>query len=179
MSKSSFLLFALLFFSGVTLKAQNTTNLSVGAEIGLPSGNFSGISAIGTGASIKLDLPVSNQFALSLNAGFMNFFGRRNQVLIVKDLTYIPLKAGLKYYLSEGFYAEAQLGAGLPVNQGQKTLFVWSPGVGNIFKLRGKGLLDVGLRYEGWTGRNDELQFLNRSNSKGFAGLRVAYAFEL
>lgn len=179
MSKSSFLLFALLFLSTLNLKAQNTTNLSVGAEIGLPTGNFSGISAIGAGASIKLDLPVFNQFALSLNAGYMNFFGRRNQVLIVKDLTYIPLKVGLKYFLSEGFYAEAQLGAGLPVNQGQKTLFVWSPGVGNIFKLPGKGLLDVGLRYEAWTGRNDEIQFLNRSNSKGFAGLRVAYAFEL
>ncbi len=173
------MLFALLFFSTLSLKAQNTTNLSVGAEIGLPSGNFSGISAIGTGASIKLDLPVSNQFALSLNAGFMNFFGRRSQILTVKDLTYIPIKAGLKYYLSEGFYAEAQAGTGLPINEGQKILFVWSPGVGNIFKLRGKGLLDVGLRYEGWTGRNDEIQFLNRSNSKGFAGLRVAYAFEL
>lgn len=179
MLKYSFLLFALLFFLGVNLKAQNSTNLSVGAEIGLPSGNFSGISAIGTGASIKLDLPVSSQFAVSLNAGFMNFFGRRNQVLIVKDLTYIPLKAGLKYYLSEGFYAEAQIGAGLPINQGQQTLFVWSPGVGNIFKLRGKGLLDAGLRYEGWTGRNDNIQFLNSSNSKGFAGLRVAYSFEL
>jgi len=179
MTKPNLLLFALLLFSATTLKAQNTTNLSVGAEIGLPSGNFSGISAIGTGASIKLDLPVSNQFALTFNACFMNFFGRRNQVLTVKDLTYIPLKAGLKYYLSEGFYAEAQFGVGLPINEGQKTLFVWSPGLDNIFKLRGKGLLDVGIRYEGWTSKNDEVQFLNSSSSKGFAGLRVAYTFEL
>ncbi|WP_231490065.1 hypothetical protein [Pedobacter sp. Leaf170] len=179
MFKFRLLLFAILSFYATILKAQNTTNLSIGAEIGLPSGNFSGISAIGTGGSIKFDLPISNQLAISLNGGFMNFFGRRNQVLMVKDLTYIPLKAGLKYYLSEGFYAEAQLGAGIPINETQKTLAIWSPGIGNIFKLRNKGLLDVGLRYEGWTGKNDNIQLLNSSNTKGFAGLRIAYALEL
>ncbi|MDN3586446.1 hypothetical protein QWY86_07215 [Pedobacter aquatilis] len=179
MLKFGFLLSAYLQFSSLISNAQNTTNLSFGAEIGLPSGNFSGISAIGTGGSIKLDVPVLNQLAVTVNAGFMNFFGRRNQVLVVKDFTYIPIKGGLKYYLSDGFYAEAQAGTGLPINEGQKTLFVWSPGLGNIFKLRGKGLLDVGLRYEGWTGKNDEVQLLNSSNTKGFAGLRVAYSFAL
>ncbi|MBT2564479.1 hypothetical protein J7E50_06555 [Pedobacter sp. ISL-68] len=160
------------------MKAQNTPNIGIGAEIGLPSGNFSNLSGIGLGASVKADLPVAENFALTLNVGFMNFFGRRNQLFNVQDLTYGPAKAGLKYQLGESFYAEGQLGAALPLNKNQKTLFAWSPGIGNQFKLSGGNKLDLGIRYEAWTGKNNTIG-LNRSDTKGFAGIRFAYVFGL
>ncbi|MGM9478636.1 hypothetical protein ACS5PU_19590 [Pedobacter sp. GSP4] len=179
-SKIKLVLITLIFLAPFMAKAQSMANIGVGAEIGLPSGNFAGISGIGVGASIKADLPVSENLALTLNAGYMNFFGKRNQVFNVQDLTYAPVKAGLKYILSDSFYAEGQLGAALPLNNGQKVLFVWSPGIGNQFKLAGENRLDLGIRYEGWTGKNESnLIGLNSSNTKGFVGLRFAYVFGL
>lgn len=162
------------------LMAQNTANIGIGAEIGLPSGNFAGVSAVGLGASLKADLPVANNLSLSLSGGYMNFFGRRNQILQVQDLSYAPAKAGLKYWLSEGFYAEGQLGAALPLSSGLKTLLAWSPGIGTQFKLSGENKLDLGIRYEGWSGKRDS-NLINTSsvNTKGFAGLRFAYVFGL
>ncbi|MDQ0640628.1 hypothetical protein QF042_004193 [Pedobacter sp. W3I1] len=177
-SKNAILFIALLFSSPILLKAQNSANIGIAAELGLPSGNFSGMSGIGLGASVKADLPVAENFALTLNVGFMNFFGRRNQLFNVQDLTYIPAKAGLKYQLGESFYAEGQLGAALSLNNGQKTLFVWSPGIGNQFKLSGENKLDLGIRYEAWTGKN-EFSDLNKTNTKGFVGIRFAYVFGL
>lgn len=177
-SKIAVLLVALLFSSPILLNAQNSTNIGIAAEIGLPSGNFSNLSGIGLGASLKADLPVAENLALTLNVGFMNFFGRRNQLFNVQDLTYIPAKAGLKYQLGESFYAEGQLGAALPLNKNQETLFAWSPGIGNQFKLSGGNKLDLGIRYEAWTGKNNTIG-LNRSDTKGFVGIRFAYVFGL
>jgi len=165
-----------LFLSPLLLKAQNTASIGIAAEIGLPSGNFNNLSGIGLGASVKADLPVAENFAITLNAGFMNFFGKRNQLFKVQDLTYIPAKAGLKYQLSKSFYAEGQLGTALPLNKDQKTLFAWSPGIGNQFKLSGGNKFDLGIRYEGWTGKND-LVGLSKTNTKGFVGIRFAYVF--
>lgn len=166
-----------LFFTSLSVKAQNTSSIGIGAEFGLPSGNFSGLSAIGLGLSAKVDFSISNDIGLSLNGGFMNFFGRSNRLINAQDLTYIPLKGGLKYKFSESFYAEGQLGAALPLNDGQKTLFIWSPGLGNLFNLPGNNQLDLGIRYEAWTGKNQNMPNLNFSNSKGFVGVRFAYIF--
>ncbi|MCZ4223625.1 hypothetical protein [Pedobacter rhodius] len=178
MFKSSLILSGAILFLSFAAKAQHA-KIGIGAEAGFPSGNFSGLSSVGAGASLKAEFPLSKAFSIIVNGGIMNFFGRNNQLLSVQDLTYAPLKAGLKYQLSETFYAEGQLGAALPLNNGQKTLFAWSPGLGNLFNLPGKHMLDLGIRYEGWTGKNESLSFLNRSNTKGFIGIRFAYIFGL
>ncbi|MBC6109827.1 hypothetical protein ACFOG5_08390 [Pedobacter fastidiosus] len=175
--KLALVLFILLIYS--KSQAQNSPQISVGAELGLPSGNFTALSGFGIGASLKADLPVSGNLAITFNGGYMNFFGKRNQIMSIQDLTYVPLKAGLKYQLSESFYAEGQLGAALALDNGQRTLFVWSPGIGNLFRLSGKNKLDLGIRYEVWTGKNDNLIILNTSSSKGFVGIRFAYVFDL
>ncbi|WP_231427313.1 MULTISPECIES: hypothetical protein [Pedobacter] len=178
MFKLPFLIIAFGIFSITTLKAQTSPNISIGAEFGLPSGNFVSLSGIGLGASVKAEFPVSPQLALTANAGIMNFFGKRNQLINVRDLTYVPLKGGIKYQ-SQGFYAEAQLGAGFSTN-GQREVFIWSPGIGNQFKLSGANKLDVGIRYEAWAGKNESsVSGIRNSNSKGFAGIRFAYVFGL
>lgn len=175
---SRFIFFVLLATS-FTLKAQNTANIGVSAEFGLPSGNFSNVSGVGLGASIKADLPISEELVLTLNAGLMNFFGRNSRVVSLQDLTYLPAKLGLKYQVSGGFYAEGQLGAAVPLNGGQKTLFVWSPGLGNFFKLSSGNKLDLGIRYEAWAGQTERVSVINTSSSKGFVGIRFGYVFGL
>lgn len=170
---------ALMLFVSSLIKAQNIAKIGVGSEIGFPSRNFVGISEIGLGGSVKAEFPIASSFALTLNGGIMNFFGKRNQLLNVQDLTYAPVKAGLKYHLSETFYAEGQIGAALALNNGQKTLFAWTPGLGSVFNLSGENKLDLGIRYEGWTGKNESLAFLNTSRTKSFLGIRFAYVFGL
>jgi hypothetical protein len=178
MFKVRFLFLATILFLCLNVKAQTSSNISLGAEFGLPSGNFLSLSGIGLGASAKADFPVSSQIALTVNAGFMNFFGKRNQLINLRDLTYIPLKGGVKYQ-NQSFYAEGQVGAGLSIN-GQRNVFIWSPGIGNQFKLSGRNKLDVGIRYEAWAGKNEtSILGINNSSSKGFAGIRVAYVFGL
>ncbi|PWS28354.1 hypothetical protein DHW03_00405 [Pedobacter yonginense] len=179
MNQIKFVLVLFIFSVSIKVQAQNNSSIGVGAEIGLPSGNFTSLSGIGLGASLKANLPISQSFAITLNGGIMNFFGKRNQIINIKDLTYLPAKAGLKYQLGEGFYAEGQIGAGLPLNEGQKALFIWSPGIGNIFRIGGKNKLDLGIRYESWMGKNDNQIILNRTSSKGFVGIRFAYLFGL
>lgn len=171
---------SVLFFTTFVAKAQNRSNISIASEIGLPSGNFANLSNIGLGASLKLDIPVAEKLAITVNGGFMNFFGRHNQLFNVADLTYIPLKGGVKYFFSEGFYAEGQFGTAFPLNDGQKTVIAWSPGFGNFFKLRNNNRLDLGIRYEGWSGKNDAaLASLRTNNTRGFAALRFGYLFGL
>ncbi|MFC4141446.1 hypothetical protein [Pedobacter mendelii] len=168
----------MVLFLSIFAKAQNA-KIGLGADAGFPSGNFSGVSSIGVGASLKAEFPIASEFAITVNGGFINFFGKRNYLLNIQDLTYAPVKGGLKYNISETFYAEGQLGAALSLNNKQKTLFAWSPGLGNLFKLSGKNMIDLSIRYEGWTGKNENLIFLNTSNTKGFLGIRFAYVFML
>lgn len=63
----------------------------------------------------------------------------------------------------------------MALNDGQKTFFAWSPGLGNMFNLSGQNKLDLGIRYEGWMGKNENFAFLNTSGTKGFLGIRFAY----
>ncbi|SER54748.1 hypothetical protein [Pedobacter rhizosphaerae] len=169
----------ILFVISFQVNAQNTANIGVSAEFGLPSGNFSNVSGIGLGAAVKADLPVSETFTLTLNGGLMNFFGRSSQVVSLQDLTYLPAKIGLKYQVSDGFYAEGQVGAAVPLKNGQKTLFVWSPGIGNFFKLTNGNKLDLGIRYEAWSGQTERVSVINSASSKGFVGIRFGYVFGL
>jgi len=173
------LLFIFLIFFNSTLQAQNISGIDLGPEINLPSGNFSSLSGIGLGFSIKASFPVAADFAVSLSGGYTNFFGKRAQIVRIADLTYVPLKAGMKYFLSETFYAEGQFGAGLAIEDGQKTVAIWSPGIGNQFSLRNENKLDFGIRYESWIGRNESVIVSNRTNSKGFVGIRLAYQIGL
>lgn len=111
---------AILFLTPLALKAQNRTRIDIGAEFGLPSGNFSSLSGIGLGASVKASFPVTENLALTVNGGFMHFFGKRNQIFKVQDLGYVQAKAGLKYQLGESFYAEGQVGAATALKQWTK-----------------------------------------------------------
>ncbi|UKT64604.1 hypothetical protein [Pedobacter mucosus] len=171
-----FFLSVLIILIPSILKAQNSV-ITVGAEIGLPSGNFTSITNIGLGVSVKADLPIATKFGIILNGGYMNFFGKRNQLINVQDLSYLPLKGGLKYQLSESFYAAGLIGAAIPITNGQKTLFIWSPGIGNVFKLNDQVKFDLGIRYEAWVGQNSNNFLSNATNSKGFVGVRLGIGF--
>lgn len=178
MFKNNFFLLIFLILLWSKTKAQNQTNISIGAEIGLPSGNFGNLTAIGLGVSAKADFAIAERFALSINGGFINFFTRNTLIVNGKDFSYLPAKAGVKYFFNESLYAEAQLGAAFSLNNDYRTAFAWSPGFGTKIKINGQPKIDLGLRYEGWTSKNSStISLNNNTNTKAFTALRIAYIF--
>ncbi|RVU00186.1 DUF3575 domain-containing protein [Mucilaginibacter limnophilus] len=171
-------LLALVVLSGTAYGALAQTSepgkFSVGVEAGLPLGDAGDAFNFAIGGSLKYELPVAEQFSVSLSAGYTNLMYKGE----VKDaleesgesksgIGFIPVKAGAKYYFNgsfnEGFFGEAQLGATFSTEEGGGTAFTYAPGVGYSF---GNGL-ETGLRYEAWSNDGTISQL----------GLRIAYKF--
>ncbi|WP_183558134.1 hypothetical protein [Mucilaginibacter sp. SP1R1] len=177
---------ALAIFIGTNVKAQttpaNTLRFGVGLEVGAPTGNAHDISNFELGGTARLQYGVSHDLALTLTSGYYNFFGKTvtsrevtpGGVTTVtfkgRSLGMIPVKAGIKAFISNGFYFSAEAGAGFEVHPiiagGEKdTKLILSPGLGYASKS-----WDVGVRYENYSGQG---------NNYGLVGLRLAYGFGL
>jgi hypothetical protein len=163
-------LLALVVLSGVALSsfAQKTGNVdkfNVGVDIGVPLGDASTIYDLGLGVSLKYELPVAKQLAFTASAGYTVFFVKNNLTSLGAQSTfgYVPLKAGLKYYINNNFYLEGQAGATFSTESGGGTAFAWSPGIG--YNLGGG--FDMSARYESW----------NHNGTLNQAALRFAYSF--
>lgn len=166
-------------FIFTTAKAQIST-IGIGPELNVPTGNSSNISSIGASAALKAEVGLSPKTGLTINAGITSFLGRNYFGIRTPTETSAPLKGGFKYYTSPNFYVEGQMGINMPVSGSANTGFVWSPGVGTFLKLRNSdNLLDIGLRYEGWSSRRKITATSATVSTFSFIGLRFAYAFKL
>lgn len=141
---------------------------SIGPELNIPQ--HSGYT-IGYGALGKVEMRVIKAFSLSLTGGYTQMHYRQAYATAFgtqANDTYVPLKAGIKYYPDPKIYFEGEAGAILDKNEGQKNLAAYSFGTGFIipFQPESHQAVDVGLRYESWS-RNRLQQF----------AIRVAYRF--
>ena len=70
MKKISLLFFALLFtaFTGQAQDA-STFKISVGAELGFPTGNFSNTHSIGFGGTAQVEFPVQDKLSATATGG--------------------------------------------------------------------------------------------------------------
>lgn len=135
--------------------------LGVGLNVGVPT--TSGYS-LAIGGDLRLQKDFSSNISGILSAGYTNFS--------IKDsngggsIGLIPVKAGAKIFFAESAYFSGEVGAGFGTENGQKTAFLWAPGIGYGFD----NGLDLGLRYEGaeYSG-----------GSLGQVALRIAYGFKL
>ncbi|MBS1527468.1 MAG: hypothetical protein JST19_17605 [Bacteroidetes bacterium] len=168
--------------SATKTTTSNGVILSVGADAGIPTGNFSNSYNWNLGGSIQADIPVvQNQLYVTVNAGYDNFFGKKNIAgtgIDVPNIQLLPVKAGLKYFPVSHFYIQGEAGAAFVLNKsdlnfGNSAAFIYAPQIGYQFPLGGKSYLDAGVRWE------SSAKFTsNIDDSKiNFFGLRVAYAF--
>jgi hypothetical protein len=154
---------ALLFANNT--QAQETKNfdqgfrLGIGLNGGLPTNNDTYDWSLG--GDVRLQYDLSKKTSVTLTTGFTNLFIDQN----VKDLGFIPIKAGFKAFVWEDqFYVLGEVGGGIAVTNGyDKNTYIWSPGVGFV-----SNNIDVSLRYEAYT-EYDTNQI----------ALRVAYGFKL
>lgn len=162
----------------------SSPKLSIGPDVALPVGDAHQLYSVGVGGTLKLEIPVSqSNFNFTVTAGYENFFG--------KDVTYnesgpgysysgevkfanaafIPVKVGGKYYASNQFYLEGELGIAHAVSSGDSgTAFAYAPGLGVSLPVDNGKAIDLGVRYEGWS--KDGSTFSQ-------VALRLAYKFGL
>jgi hypothetical protein len=164
---------AVALFIGTNVNAQSTTPVNpwrfgIGLEAGAPTGNAHSTSNFELGGTARLQYDVNSSFAWTLTSGYYNMFGKA--VPAVPNTNYaslgiIPLKAGIKAFISDNLYLGAEAGAGFEVHSGSDTKLILSPTLGYASRK-----WDVGVRYENFSGQ---------SNNYGLVGLRVAYGFGL
>ena len=145
-------------------------SLSLGAEVGIPSGNLNTTQKLGLGGSLKALFPLFEGGALTVSAGYVSFSGDETGSFKYPALNFIPFKAGLRYNLTPGgVYLEPQLGYTSIATQNSNTSatggFTYAGNLGVLLQA-----LDLSVRYEAVSRNGHTLPFL---------GLRGAYNFKL
>jgi hypothetical protein len=146
--------------------------------VGLPLAGYSNAYSWYFGGSAQLDIPVANNFYVTVNAGYDDLFVKSNE-FPNRNLQLIPAKAGVKYFFIPDFlYVQAQAGATFLGNKSdafadRSAAFTYTPQVGVLLKLAPKNYLDLGFRWE------QTSAFYDGGSHLSTLGLRVAYSFGL
>ena len=113
------------------------------------------------GGDVRLQYDLSKATSITFTTGFTNLFQDNN----VKDLGFIPVKAGFKAFVWKNqFYVLGEAGAAIAVTNGyNETSLLLAPGIGYATKY-----VDLSLRYEDY----------DKFNTNQIA-LRIAYGFKL
>lgn len=145
---------------------QGTLSLSMGGELLIPERKLSQTNRTGLGATAKAEYVFGKHATATLVSGYYFLSGKTKQSVLFEDISAIPVKAGLRYYLGS-FYGSGEAGVlfGDAFNGGNG--FVYSLGMGDKININGR-VIDITLRHEVWT--------LNSSNN-GIIALRVGYEF--
>jgi hypothetical protein len=132
--------------------------LGFGLNGGLTTGDYFNWAL---GGDVRFQYDLTKKTSLTLTTGFTNLFGDGD----IKDLGFIPAKAGFKAFVWEDqFYVLGEVGAGFAVtNSYDQTTFIWAPGIGYA-----TDIIDISVRYEG----------MNDFHADQIA-LRLAYGFKL
>jgi len=173
---SAFAAVAILFASSQVNAQTKSSNpgdiwrLGIGVEGGIPTGNLNSFSNFALGGTARLQYDTPSNLSFMLTSGYYNVFGKE---YTVGTTTYkpdaqgiVPLKAGIKVFAGDNIYFSGELGAGFETNYAKNTKFIASPGVGYA----NAGGLDIGVRYENFSGQGDNY---------GLVALRLAYGFKL
>jgi hypothetical protein len=163
--KKLLLLLFLFCISKTYAQTEISKAISGGFELAIPS---NGVYNVGTGFSIKGELPIVTPVSLSLTAGFTAMFYKSN--LFNSSRTpgaagYLPLKAGIKYYFNKGVYAEGEAGTAIETNYEKQSVFAFSIGPGFIVPAGENSGVDISFRYEDW------------ANKLRQTAIRIAYRF--
>jgi opacity protein-like surface antigen len=165
-------------FTFSNVKAQDAAmsgpKLGIGAEFGFPMGDFGDVSKFGVGGSLLYQHPIADKLNLTGSAGYLNFQGKDFDFegITIKggNAGFIPVKAGLRYFVAENIYLGGELGAVFATGDGDNgTAFAYAPGIGVEFPVADKSTIELGGRYEGWS----------NNGTSSFIGLRLAWNFGL
>jgi hypothetical protein len=150
-----------------TALAQKKDNvkLSLGAELALTTGGFSNTHSFGIGATGQLEIPIQEKLNGIAYGGIMLYNGKSyGPGLKFKGATIIPVRVGIKYFLTGSVYTNLQAGLGFIGGYGTGTAFSYSPQLGYEFQTNSGKSIDLTLKYDAYT-----------KGSLSSFGLRLAY----
>jgi hypothetical protein len=159
-----------MFMSSQIYAQRPDSKLGLGIDFAFPQSNFGSNANYGVGPSLLFQNPINNNLYFTVNVAYLRFNGDP----IFADIKYregfVPIKAGLRYFVSEYIYGSAEAGASISTANGNGSgiAFAYAPTLGVEFPVSNKGSIDAGIRYEGWS----------RSNgTRSFIGIRAGYNF--
>lgn len=177
---------ALLLLASLTTNAQSNDKTggekpkwiySAGVEGGVTVGSFNDFYGGSVGGSLEADLAILKRtLYVTLNAGYTDVFGKDN----AQDLSFIPVKAGLRYYPFshiDKLYIQGQAGVNILANKSdvgadKSAVFLYTPQIGYLFPLgKNHNYLDVAVKWDGSS------KLVDGGDSFNSIGLHVAYAF--
>ena len=152
--------------ASISTPAKTGGKFSIGVEAGLPLGDASDSFSSIIGGSVKYEASIGVNTYFTISGGY-NSYTTKNVLIAIgvpSSFGFVPLKAGIKYYSTDGFFLEGQVGVTISTEKNGSNFFAYSPGVGYSFN----GGLEAGVRFEGWT---------KGTGSVNQLGLRLAYRF--
>jgi hypothetical protein len=174
--KKLILLIGILLLTGNAIAQSN--QISIGADMAFPSGDFAESFGFGLGPTVGLELPFGNRLGIIGQASYQVLFSNND---LIDRGRMIPLQAGAKIYLREnqrGFYVKGLAGVHsnstrtnaigpIPGASATSSTFSWALGFGIQFER-----LDIGGRFNSITADPD---VPGDTSSSRYFGLRVGY----
>lgn len=176
--KKVFVAISIALVSVTTYAQKGTTQIGVGADVGIPVGDFADEVKTGFGGYAKGLFGIGEAGQITITSGYSSFKAKGSSDEGSGSLTIIPLLAGYRHNFS-GFYAEPQIGYniyGAKVNVGGLKLKTtegglgWAVGFGYVVNN-----VDLGIRYQG--GKPSGVE--GENPDWGFVGIHVGYNFSL
>ena len=163
-------------------------HFSAGAELGIATGPFSDAHSVGFGVSGQAEYTIADKTNVTATVGVIGYPGRKvanNNGYRYSNTTIVPIKAGIKYFLTGGFYTAAQLGVGIFDNYvdvktttpgypygtyyGSETAIAFTPMLGYEFQSNSGKAFDASFKYD---------LYARQGGAFGSVGLRLAYKFK-
>ena len=141
----------------MSVKAQ--AKFGAGLNVGIPVQNLSG-SSIAVGGDLMLHYGLSKEVAVTGDVGYTALFAKNDG----KTTSIVPLRAGLRYYPSPGFFLGGKIGAGFLSGNGSITTTAYSLGAG----VKMDDQLEIGASYDAYS----------KNGTIGLINFRLGYFFK-
>lgn len=138
--------------SSVSYGQKGSNAIGIGADLGLPIGDFGDAAKFGFGGYAKFLYGIGEAGQLTLTTGYTTYKGKVESDEVKYTFNIIPILVGYRHNFS-GFYVEPQIGYGSYGTKvkmdgisgsGSSGAFTYAAGVGFA-----KSGFDVGVRYQG------------------------------
>lgn len=160
-------LFLMLFLSAWCQPYQKgTLSMSIAGEILFAENPLSQSHHTGPGATLKGEYVFGKHTTATLVSGYYLMKRKNSQIVTQENISAVPIKAGLRYYLGN-FYGAGEFGGIFSSGFAQNSGYLYSVGIGDKFTIQHQ-VFDVAVRHESWT-------FGNLSRS--IIGVRIGYEF--
>jgi hypothetical protein len=157
-----------LFAASFAANAQGDVlglKFGLGANLAIPLTNYSDSYSIGAGIDLLGQYGISEQVAVTVDAGYTSLFGKKLPNGIKNDLSIIPIRAGLRFYPAPEFYIAGKAGIGIikPEGFSSTNTTAYSFGIGYFVN----PTFDVSASYDGYS----------KNGSSSLINIRLGYTF--